>query len=441
MLPVHTLQSMTEAAMAIQACVTNGSFDHKRAERLSAQLYKDAQDLVRAEWNNKPLFPEVITPVAVNLDMIVSDPQLHQLDSLHRPLSKAYRVFIELSWCQCWRQGDRPIASEKIDDLVNHSNQMLSLLPKKQFISRFEYSCARQAARFLNPTESIWTKYLALMPKAAGAGISLSIGEILDVLKDLAGFAKRDWIKGWYPEVHHLRWLSTNVTTVVDFVNNISPLLQLYEVRGGKYSQCVAAICIELIENPNIDIQCRKRAADELNKLLTLRDQDRVSRLLEYLHTKLPKVKTIAQLVRKADRFFKTREMVMSFLKEVKEHEHLQTCRPILREGIQLMSISSSPALTQLEKAQLAKSLSEMRDENDTSREYLEGLRLQLEETRGSDEPIKVAETQGKIEVEQASLARREEEIKLLQIFNEPQSLEEIYNQEEQQFKELIQNL
>jgi hypothetical protein len=436
-----TLQTVTEAAMAIQSCLTNGVFNFVEAQRKSDRLYSDALELVRAECNSAPLFTQDVLPVALTLDEVVPEKKIQHLDDLQSSLSKTYRVFIELTWHQCWRNKNRPVYSSDIQGLISNSDKLMKQLSKDQIATRFEYSCARQAARYLNPTDSIWNKYLELAPSAVGAGVHLSIGEMLGVLTKVIQYAKHDWMKGWYPDVRYLRWVAANVKTIKDFDDTITPELDKFKTKGDKFTQCLAAACFEVINNPQVvDSGCRERAAKELSSLLLLVDTSRVERFLASIRDKFPKSKFIGHLVQRADRYYKTREMVMTYLRELSQQNIHKGLLTLFKENLLTLKSTDKSSLTPEEIDQIGAALAKLEEENQVGEEFISDLIIQLQTTKGEeDDADKLMEAKGNLTIEQRDLIRRGKEIVLINSLQD--DLKNVHNKEQKEIDELLNEI
>lgn len=296
--PQISLQAVTENAQEIRRLLTE-RFDHKLATERTEKLYQTALLIIRGQCENKALFPEIVSPVVSILNDVICLESIQNLDPLLRALGKTYRVFVELAWYQCWHQKQRLTHSETVEKIRDNCSLMQAILPKDEFLARFEYSCTEQALRLLKPTENIWFKYLTLIPKAGAAGANLSIGESLEILKQLMEFVQRDWLKSWYPEVHYMRWMSACVRTVATFNEAMGIRIEQFLKEGKKYTECLAIIYMDFIKDQSLVGDFRQFAAKQLSDLLLLEDREQISRAFSIISAKSTKPDELNRFVSK----------------------------------------------------------------------------------------------------------------------------------------------
>ena len=283
--PLISLQAVTESAQEIR-CLLTERFDHNLATERTEKLYQTALLIIRGLCENEALFPEIVSPVVSILNDVISLESIQNLDPLIRVLSKTYRVFVELSWYQCWQQKQCLTHTETIEKIRANCAQVQAILPRKEFLARFEFSCTEQALRLLKPTENIWLKYLTLIPKAGSAGANLSIGEGLEILKQVIQFAQRDWLKSWYPDVHYMRWMSACIKTVGAFNETMGMRIERFLKAGKKHTECLAIIYMDFIKDQSLAHGLRQFAAKQLSDLLMLEDREQISRAFSIISAK-----------------------------------------------------------------------------------------------------------------------------------------------------------
>ncbi|MBS0649341.1 MAG: hypothetical protein JSS10_08985 [Verrucomicrobia bacterium] len=309
-----TLNRIALSAQNINKALKDG-FDVDKARQEAKQLYQDGACLIKAELKHEPLIKEVVDPVVDELDKAISSRSIQHNFPLHRTLSKAYRVYIELMWYQCWRQ--RQLATDKgtRNDLINHAKKNLSILPRDSLIAiKFEYRCAQQAAKCLKPSESVWNDYLKSGLKIGESisgknipGMILGLGELIQQLR-------LNFVRPWYPDVHTLRWDSTRIQTEQDFNQLFKTKVENFLKKGHNYTLCLAVICKELIKNKQVDGKARDLAFDHLIRLLDLEDLNIADhKHLSRVFDSFPLSK-LKKLAKKLDRYYETRILTIKFL-------------------------------------------------------------------------------------------------------------------------------
>jgi hypothetical protein len=366
-----------------------------------------------------PLLPTVGIPVVAYLNEFVLSEQIQHMDPLHQALSKAYRIFVELAWYQCWKQNDRPVSQKTIDAIVHNSNQMLRMLKdRREYRSCFEYSCASQAARLFNPSEPIWAKYVELGLSVGEAAELQSISGTIKALIKLFQAVENDWRKAWYPDVLELRMIATTIRTNEAFEKDISPCIARFERAGRKRTQCLATVCVELIKNEAVDEDLRSNAAKRLSHLVTLVDGTKRATFFAALSDQAPNFKTLRGIAKGMDKYRTTRCMVMQYLEELLKEDKYRQYAKISIDNLRVVQF-----LTEDEKQtvmrQLARFLTEYPD--------LDGIMADLNKYLLIDRSVEKPD-QEEIQKAQADLQKAEDVkavIEVLSSCNEEQTLKD----------------
>lgn len=442
--PGITLQVVTERAQAIYKCLTD-EFDLDKASQVANQLYQEGIQLVQAQVRNKPLFPEIASSVLVVLDKSVPLPEAQHQYVFHRALSKAYRVFAELTWYQCLHQKKLPVFTETRKALIDNSQKITETLPKEEIELLFEYRCARQAAKCLTPSESIWKKYLDHALNLGEAGESQSIFGVLKTVKDIVTDVEKDWIEGWYADVHYLRWAATQIKSEEDFKKWVSPELQHFKGKGNNHTLCLSVICMGLIQDPKVEKGTKKLAGECLAKLCDLVDQDRTTRMLSKLEKGADKSKIAEKIldinlmqkwIQKEDRYYLTRALIMQYVEKLMESKETQE----LTNAI-IVALGNAQLTTthQDEKATIAKKLKELATKKRDNDQFIKDTQDYLEPTRG--EVIEESEAQkAKQEMEATKLENEEIDKTTQKITAFEKALDEL-NREEGKSLEKVKTL
>ncbi|WP_148300672.1 hypothetical protein, partial [Candidatus Protochlamydia sp. R18] len=315
---VPDLISLTNSASSISSYLKGGKINFSLAEQEANKLYQEGIKLVISEVNKKPIIDEIVSPVVITLSENFSSTLTltQHVFTLHRHLSKAYRIFIELTWHQCSRHGV-PTMNETRDDIIENSKGILRILPKEEVGARFEYRCAKQAAKCLTPVESIWKKLFEHSLSIGEAAQGISPFGIIKNGIELSKDVRKEWPAEWYFYIHDLRWLSANIRTEGDFKNIIEKKIENLQGKGKQYTICLALIFVDLIKNSEVTNKVRELASKGLADLFVLRDRDRVSKLTKFALKKYPNFEFLQNIVKKADRYWETRSLIMQSLEEL----------------------------------------------------------------------------------------------------------------------------
>lgn len=329
------LRSVTETAQNIHHYLKE-DFDIDKAKKEAENLYQNGIQLVVGEVKGQPVFSEIALPVIAELNKIVLlDSAQHQF-SFHNSLSKAYRIFVELTWHQ-YLQLELPASIETIDKTIENIACMRKTLPKDHIYTRFEYSCTMQAAKLLTSTKNVRNKYflaLALILELLGVDEKLSIISESKAFKKTIEYAEdKDWIKSWYPDVYYLRWISTQVKNTEGFDAVITPEIEHFQKEGGMYTVCLMTVLMEFITRPDTDSNCKKLAAKHVCNLLRLQDHSWIKRFVNWALEKKPDSDALKRAIKKWDPYWKMRAITGQYILEI-DAQHIHYIYPIINQFI-----------------------------------------------------------------------------------------------------------
>jgi hypothetical protein len=273
---------------------------------------------------------------------------------------------------------------------------MVRSRPDREVITKFEYSCAEQAGKFFNPVTSIWNKYLELSLDIAGAAEERSIVGCLRALRTAVEYRNHDHNSSWYLDIRDLRWGATKVRTLNDFDLVVRPEINNFREKGGKYTQCLAAVLVELLAKDNVDQGVKNIASKELVQLLRLEDKDRISRAADFISSALPNTPVFKGFSEAEDRYLETRAMIGYYLKDLKQVLSTDDFKTLRDEA--LKAWAPNRTLKVSEKQKLKEELQGLKKQakNKEDLDFVNELGIYLQTTRGvnraaEDEEIKAA--------------------------------------------------
>ena len=104
-----TQREIVEQAQKMSKALTE-KYDTNSVLKNAEELYRKGTELVTlAVANRKQIFPDVVSPVVIELSDVVSLEKIQNETELHRVLSKTYRTFVEYTWYQLWNKGSLPV--------------------------------------------------------------------------------------------------------------------------------------------------------------------------------------------------------------------------------------------------------------------------------------------------------------------------------------------
>ncbi|NGX43620.1 MAG: hypothetical protein K940chlam7_01918 [Chlamydiae bacterium] len=400
-----TMDGMRITSKAMHDALTANPISVTEAKNKAEQLYMEGLSLIEREVASNPWPDGIVTWITTDLDEIISMTKVQHEDPFLYVLRKTYRVFAELTWYQCWHDQRRPTYPKTRESIFKNAKTILENLPPEmkidegQLVSsigvRFDLRCIQQAAICLHPNDSIWKKYnIAITAGIAAAGLNVS--SMYKVLKQLGTTVKRDWVATWYIDIWNLRWLSTNITTLVAFEDRIAPEISKCLEKGGKYTICLTMIFIDILKNPHADQLLKDRVFYGTEGQRGLKSLVHLERNYNLAFFGREQIEKWVANMRKADRYWKTRHLAM---------EHLFTfakddASPYRKASIQSLSSRSDLVRATKERryekekttyVQKARELDVMVRPFIESRRALEDEYVTLEEsTRGSFDELRL---------------------------------------------------
>lgn len=424
-----TLETVTARAQNVEHLLKHG-FRVKEAKQEAKLLYQDGIQLILAYHHHKPLFKETVSPVAIQLDRVVGLDIIQGHVSLHRAISKAYRVFIELTLHQYLNKKEVPTLAETKESMLQHAGRFAKNLSKSSVAVGFEYACAEEAARCLTADRGTWEKYISSGAKAIGAAVAGSYGEVATNLLDFLKAAHKDWVAGWYPDMYGLHWDSALVWTQKDFETHLSSRLARYVKEGEEYTLCFAVIFKELVQRERAEPALRDLACERLINLLNLEDNDTLPAIFDHLPTK-----TLKGIAIKIDKYHRTRLAVLKFIGTLIKKEKYKAYQ---QKGLQALQAYSTKPRYEDRKKELESHLKNLIDDVNKStnrEEELEDLLAVLRgKSRAGEDPTRLE----KAELEYGEIQRKKENCEELIALQK--KLTDLEAQEKKQFDEVLKS-
>lgn len=303
-----TLQGMTELAQELYRGLTE-KFDTDGSIEKAHKLYQQGRELIQGEIQEKPVIKEIVSPVVITLSTVLSlDTIQHQYRLCHH-LSKTYRIFMELSWYQCWRQQEIETYNSTRDALINTAEKVATILPPDQIATKFELRCAEQGARCLFPAESVWKTILGSLASAAEAVVGVNAPSFFSAIKEIFIQCAGRLVDSWYLQIYPWRWQSELITTVQEFESLITPaVIQKCLDEGHKHAVCLTMLFMNIIKkNPQ---------GGPLGLLAFNGNGKRIGlvHLLNYRNTDTFTLERLGQVFGKPDRFGSSRLLTLQYL-------------------------------------------------------------------------------------------------------------------------------
>lgn len=177
--PPFSLKQLMSKARGIENSLFEQD-DVEAARKAGRELYELGNKMIENGVSSHPLMDdanESVLPVIEKLCAIMARSGYQECVSLNRTLAKAYRVFLELRINQSCRRKERmSVFPTAKDTYIQLSKDMSSILRsrKNSTLAKFEFRCARQAARCLATTDSKKIKYVFL-----AVDLSLTLSELI----------------------------------------------------------------------------------------------------------------------------------------------------------------------------------------------------------------------------------------------------------------------
>lgn len=248
-----TLQNMFPLATNVVDSIKGYDMD-TATERLE-KLYELGIQLVKREVENQAGSREIVSPIVIKLNEINWQLIQHNY-ALHATLCKTYRVFIELTWYQCWQEKETLVWDETKFKTIECAEKSVGNLSEGFIHIKFEYKCAHAVAKLLARSKH-WLDYLEkFLPLIVTAGTAVSTGTVspnvgikcFSNFKELAKIVANEKPDLWFLNVHYLKWLSACVVNEGDFTLIQKEYIH-FKRKGNEYTLCLATIFLDLIKS------------------------------------------------------------------------------------------------------------------------------------------------------------------------------------------------
>lgn len=302
----------------------NTQHEIEKARPEGRKLYKMGLELIKGELANQQIDVDelCLEHLISKIEAILCTPGFQGHAPLQRTLSKAYTIFIELRWYIPWKQHkDRPVRTDLRKKYIETARTLDEILRKRDdsIEARFEYRCAKQGAKRLEPDAALWKDYLldvadvlVTVPDVKSGSISAAWA----ALKKLAYDLRTNHKASWYHFAYVLRWDSIKVATVQEFQDKIGDKIDLCHRKGKNLSNTLAFALMRIIKNSECsdvrDAAFHGRGSSPgLKHLIKWFGWDKevrwFNRSIEEIRAKLGK----------SDRFSETRQMASRFLMKI----------------------------------------------------------------------------------------------------------------------------
>lgn len=390
-----SLQSAKYQAIQITDLLKK-KFDIDRAALIAKELYREGVEITAFEVKGNGSKRDYFTPVMLEIEKSVSNPDLQHHFKMHNVLSRVYRLFTDLTWYKCWTTKI-PADRQTRTQTLQVCRDRLAILPESAIKARFEYECAIEGATILEDSKGTWGKYFEVMVKAAGSAFVLSFGEVLGELGKLRKHIRDDWSASWFVDVWRVRWQSSQIQTVEDFNKTLGKELSSLKDVDPKLSLCIAMLLKDLLRSPNLPPEVKGLAFGGLVQLLHLK-HGIVSNFAN--HVPLDAAKKAAT---KLDPYEITRRLVIQYLGTLIRKEFYMPYREGSLRALMELNIDTR---YENEKRQIREIISQ----NTKRKDEVVSRRDDLEEDIGN---MRLA-AQSKGSADDAKLAKAEEEYNTL---------------------------
>lgn len=378
-----TMDCMIELANNITGYIKKQQLDQAKTDL--EKLYELGIQLVRNEvLPEKKITIGIVSPVVITLNEIAWNLIQHN-SPFHRTLSKTYRLFMELTWFQCWKNGQRNTFSETKDKIIKCIEQVLSTLPKQFIDVRFEYDCAYAAAKCLDVPEQMFelrkTAPLVVALFTAGTTGAVSANIVVkcfDSMKYLVTNLSQEKPDMWFLDVHYLRWLSTIVFENERFFPFYKEIEKFIAKKNPHQNLCLATIFLDLMKSKDTKDGVKKLAVEELINLLGTEDQKGI---VHYALGTWTNSEFLQSIAKQWDSYWEARALIIENINAILIEDHFII--PIIDVLVEKLS---SVYQSEKEGARIALSTLKTRySDNGELIDYLEG---ELIPGRGAAEVI-----------------------------------------------------
>lgn len=358
----------------------------EKAQQALQELFAQAMEVLEAEMNGTSSFKNTtIYPVLKDLDDMVSFEGIQHETELQRTLSKVYRLCIELTFHQCWRQKEKPVWTETRDNIIEHAKRMVKATPS-EIEKKFEYSCAQQGAKCLTPADNIWLPFAEAAGNMIIGTATQNPGTVMEGLRVLIKNYIKELVEDWYLKTYEWRWAFTQIYTYDAFLKEtkketFQEYLKKGKNSGYEYAQGIVMLFVDAIRSQKTEPKLRDllvHGNDDLPGVISIINWKYEPSFAELYHAANP----LAILLAKSKTPFQdVRKFVAQFLRELALKPEFQRYR---KESIDALN----KRLTELqdlkgkryknEKQQIQKTITDLHNEIQKLGEKEEGLLAKL---------------------------------------------------------------
>jgi hypothetical protein len=257
-------------------------FDEDAIRQLAQGIFHEGIEIIRGEVRKQPIVTADLTPVMVALSDVNGSELIQSEWLVLISTIKAYRIMTELAWARPWNNKRKPVVKNGTRVAVMKiAKDLKDTLLKAQVVPtigevlispagvRYELSCLKQAAKYLEPVGGIWEQFITPVATAVGGAATLSLGPLVTGLMQIETIWGKERLADWYVDLFPLEWEATDITTVAQFDEIIAPAIEKFTSKGGKYTVGLVKILVIISDNLSTDEDLKRRVVTELVKLLT----------------------------------------------------------------------------------------------------------------------------------------------------------------------------
>lgn len=379
-----TLESMTAKVREAEEYITRKEgLKSEEATKALEELFVQAVQVLHAQFNSQFLLKNTALSVVVGLDRLVGCEEIQGEVELHRTLSKVYRICVELTWHQKWKQLNGTVWPETRDKVIAHSARMVPGASATSLEQAFEYRCAQQAAKCLVPTEDEWVPFAKALMQAGGGAAAQSPSDVMEGFKGLMMWHAKNLVEDWYLATWEVRWVIAQVNTLAAFrTETIKKIVSAYIAvgldKGSTYAQGVAILCMDVIRNPEAeeglkDLMVHGDPHSKLPGMISMIQLERPGTFRDFLEHPKEVWKAIAK---EADRFWKARSLATQFLRDFASNPKFQRYQEASIAALR----ARANELMERKGKHCAREIQESRQVIQSLGEQLNGLRVKVAE-------------------------------------------------------------
>ncbi len=269
----NALLSLTQRTCSMYEMLEKKPISAHDTDELIGQLVEFGNEVisnkVAGEQNE---FKSEFTLLTLKIINILSLDSIQHSDNLKYQLSKAARIFVEITMFQN-HEHKRNVYKETKDEIIRQLAQVKSTLPKTEVGTVFETECCLAAAELLGYEEGLFTNTAknlgsSLLKGTIEAIASLSPGTLVTSLLDTLKKSCEGVGGSWYPDAWEVRWRLTNLTQKNDFDQVCKECIGSIEhikSKGRHFSLCLTEMFLEILQNPKAEDALKTRVFEGIN--------------------------------------------------------------------------------------------------------------------------------------------------------------------------------